>query len=117
MVGGAAVCGRRRRCSGCARVPHRIFLFQRKHFCLGNHRDGKSTRLHSTLFPYTTLFRSACSAVPLFAVAAGYVLVALGLLIGFFSFKENTFASAIIEIGTGQIVISSGPYALVRHPM
>jgi protein-S-isoprenylcysteine O-methyltransferase Ste14 len=61
--------------------------------------------------------RCAWSAVPLYGVAAGDVLVALGFLIGFFSFKENTFASAIIEIGTGQKVISSGPYALVRHPM
>ena len=61
--------------------------------------------------------RCAGSAVPLYVVAAGDVLVALGSLIGFFVFKENTFASAIIEIGTGQKVISSGPYALVRHPM
>jgi protein-S-isoprenylcysteine O-methyltransferase Ste14 len=61
--------------------------------------------------------RCAWSAVPLYVVAAGDVLVALGSLIIFFVFKENTFASAIIEIGTGQKVISSGPYALVRHPM
>ena len=61
--------------------------------------------------------RCAWSAVPLYGVAAGDVLVALGSLIVFFVFKENTFASAIIEIGTGQKVISSGPYALVRHPM
>src|SRR5664280_2401400 len=61
--------------------------------------------------------RCAWSAVQLYGVAAGDVLVALGSLIGFFVFKENTFASAIIEIGTGQKVISSGPYALVRHPM
>ena len=61
--------------------------------------------------------RCAWSAVPLYVVAAGDVLVALGSLIVFFVFKENTFASAIIEIGTGQKVISSGPYALVRHPM
>ena len=61
--------------------------------------------------------RCAWSAVPLYGVAAGDVLVALGFLIVFFVFKENTFASAIIEIGTGQKVISSGPYALVRHPM
>ena len=61
--------------------------------------------------------RYAWSAVPLYGVAAGDVLVALGFLIVFFVFKENTFASAIIEIGTGQKVISSGPYALVRHPM
>jgi protein-S-isoprenylcysteine O-methyltransferase Ste14 len=61
--------------------------------------------------------RCAWSAVPLYVVAAGDVLVALGSLIGFFVFKENTFASATIEVGTGQKVISSGPYALVRHPM
>ena len=61
--------------------------------------------------------RCAWSAVPLYVVAAGDVLVALGFLIGFFVFKENTFASAIIEIGAGQKVIASGPYALVRHPM
>jgi protein-S-isoprenylcysteine O-methyltransferase Ste14 len=61
--------------------------------------------------------RCAWSAVPSYAVAAGNVLVAIGFLINFFVFKENTFASAIIEIGTGQKVISSGPYALVRHPM
>jgi protein-S-isoprenylcysteine O-methyltransferase Ste14 len=61
--------------------------------------------------------RCAWSAVPLCGVAAGDVLVALGFLIVFFAFRENTFASAIIEIGTGQKVISSGPYALVRHPM
>jgi protein-S-isoprenylcysteine O-methyltransferase Ste14 len=61
--------------------------------------------------------RCAWSAVPLYGVAAGDVLVALGFLIVLFVFKENTFASAIIEIGTGQKVMSSGPYALVRHPM
>jgi protein-S-isoprenylcysteine O-methyltransferase Ste14 len=61
--------------------------------------------------------RCAWSAVPLYGVAAGDVLVALGSLIVFFAFRENTFASAIIEVGTGQKVISSGPYALVRHPM
>jgi protein-S-isoprenylcysteine O-methyltransferase Ste14 len=61
--------------------------------------------------------RCAGSAVPPYGVVAGDVLVALGFLIEFFVFKENTFASAIIEIGAGQKVISSGPYALVRHPM
>jgi protein-S-isoprenylcysteine O-methyltransferase Ste14 len=32
-------------------------------------------------------------------------------------FRENSFASAIIEVGEGQKVVSTGPYALVRHPM
>jgi protein-S-isoprenylcysteine O-methyltransferase Ste14 len=61
--------------------------------------------------------RCAWSAVPLYVVAAGNVLVAIGFLIVFFVFKENTFASAIIEVGIGQKVIATGPYALVRHPM
>jgi protein-S-isoprenylcysteine O-methyltransferase Ste14 len=61
--------------------------------------------------------RFAWSAVPPYIAVAGDVLVALGLLIVFFVFKENTFTSAIIEVGTEQKVISTGPYALVRHPM
>ena len=61
--------------------------------------------------------RYAWSAVPPYWVATGDILVALGFLINFFVFKENTFASAIIEVGTGQKVIATGPYALVRHPM
>jgi protein-S-isoprenylcysteine O-methyltransferase Ste14 len=32
-------------------------------------------------------------------------------------FKENSFTSATIELGPDQKVISTGPYALVRHPM
>jgi protein-S-isoprenylcysteine O-methyltransferase Ste14 len=61
--------------------------------------------------------RLGWSDVPPYVVVAGDVLVALGLLIVFFVFKENTFTSAIIEVDTEQKVISTGPYALVRHPM
>lgn len=31
--------------------------------------------------------------------------------------KENTYASRIIEVEKGQKVISTGPYAIIRHPM
>ena len=48
---------------------------------------------------------------------AGDVLVAIGWLAIFFVFKENTFGAATIELAPGQRVISTGPYALVRHPM
>jgi len=61
--------------------------------------------------------RFGWSAVPLYAVAAGDVLVALGLLMIFFVFRENTFASGIIDVNPEQKVISTGPYRLVRHPM
>jgi protein-S-isoprenylcysteine O-methyltransferase Ste14 len=44
-------------------------------------------------------------------------LLALGWLAIFFVFKENSFTSATIELAPDQKVISTGPYALVRHPM
>jgi protein-S-isoprenylcysteine O-methyltransferase Ste14 len=44
-------------------------------------------------------------------------LMLLGWLAVFFVFKENSFASATIEVAPDQKVISTGPYALVRHPM
>jgi protein-S-isoprenylcysteine O-methyltransferase Ste14 len=55
--------------------------------------------------------------VPFFAVVAGDVLVAIGFLIIFVVYKEDTFASATIEVYPDQRVVSSGLYALVRHPM
>ena len=61
--------------------------------------------------------RFGWSVVSMYIVVSGDVLVALGLLIVFLVFKENTFTSATIEVGTEQKVISTGPYALVRHPM
>lgn len=61
--------------------------------------------------------RFAWSAVPLYAVITGDLLTALCFFIMFCVFRENTFTSATIEIAEGQKVISTGPYALVRHPM
>jgi protein-S-isoprenylcysteine O-methyltransferase Ste14 len=61
--------------------------------------------------------RFAWSVVPTFVVIAGDVLVALGLLIVFLVFKENSLTSATIEVGEEQEVISTGPYVFVRHPM
>ena len=55
--------------------------------------------------------------MPLYVTIAGDVLLALGWMIIFFVFKENTFASAKIEVVADQKVISTGPYAVVRHPM
>jgi protein-S-isoprenylcysteine O-methyltransferase Ste14 len=61
--------------------------------------------------------RFGWSEVPPYIAIAGDVLVALGFLIIFLVYKENTFASATIEITPDQKVISTGLYALVRHPM
>ena len=56
-------------------------------------------------------------AMPTYAVIAGDVLVALGLFVAFLVFKENTYTSATIEVGADQKIITTGPYAIVRHPM
>ena len=57
------------------------------------------------------------SSVPVFLVIAGDVLTAAGFFIVFLAYRENSFASAKIEVAPDQKVISTGPYAIVRHPM
>jgi protein-S-isoprenylcysteine O-methyltransferase Ste14 len=61
--------------------------------------------------------RFVWSRMPPYVALAGDLLVALGFLVIFFVFKENTFSSATIELDPNQKVISTGPYAVVRHPM
>lgn len=61
--------------------------------------------------------RLGWSNLPGWAAIAGDVIMLLGWLGIFFVFRENSFASAVIESAADQRVISSGPYAWVRHPM
>lgn len=62
-------------------------------------------------------FRFGWSAIPLTGVILGNVLFVVGF--GFIGrvYRENTFTSATIEVAKEQRVISTGPYAIVRHPM
>jgi protein-S-isoprenylcysteine O-methyltransferase Ste14 len=62
-------------------------------------------------------FRYQWSVVPLAAVVTGDVLFVVGFLLIARVHRENTFTSATIGVAEGQRVISSGPYAIVRHPM
>jgi protein-S-isoprenylcysteine O-methyltransferase Ste14 len=55
--------------------------------------------------------------VPIGVVIAGDVLFAVGFAIVFLVYRQNSFASATIEVAENQKVISTGPYAIVRHPM
>ena len=61
--------------------------------------------------------RFAWSQMPPYAVLAGDLIFLLGWVAIFFVFKGNSFASATVELAPEQRVISTGPYALVRHPM
>jgi len=62
-------------------------------------------------------YRFGWSMVPLAGVLVGDALVAVGFYFIFLVYKENTFTSATIEVVADQKVISTGPYAIVRHPM
>ena len=49
--------------------------------------------------------------------AARRLFRSLGFFIVFLVFKENTYSAGTIEVAPDQKVISTGAYALVRHPM
>jgi protein-S-isoprenylcysteine O-methyltransferase Ste14 len=57
------------------------------------------------------------SDVSLGVVIAGDVLMVVGFYFILRVYRENTFTSATIEIAPNQTVVSTGPYAIVRHPM
>jgi protein-S-isoprenylcysteine O-methyltransferase Ste14 len=60
--------------------------------------------------------RFAWSHVPLPAMIAGYVLFGASFRLIFLAFRANTFAAVTIDVEKDQTVISTGPYAIVRHP-
>lgn len=61
--------------------------------------------------------RFAWSQMSADAALAGDALMAIGWLAIFFVLRENSFSSSTIEVAEDQKVISTGPYARVRHPM
>jgi protein-S-isoprenylcysteine O-methyltransferase Ste14 len=61
--------------------------------------------------------RFGWSSAPLAVSLAADGMIAIGFLIVFLTFRENTFTAGAIEIAEGQRVIDTGPYAIVRHPM
>ena len=61
--------------------------------------------------------RFGWSSVPPWAVAVGYVLVAVGLLLAQLVVVQNGYASANITVEEGQPLVSTGLYGMVRHPM
>jgi protein-S-isoprenylcysteine O-methyltransferase Ste14 len=61
--------------------------------------------------------RFGWSVVPLAGVVVGDILVAMGFYVIFRVYRVNTFTAATIQVAADQRVISTGPYAIVRHPM
>ncbi|MEZ4861729.1 MAG: isoprenylcysteine carboxylmethyltransferase family protein [Caldilineaceae bacterium] len=62
-------------------------------------------------------YRLGWSPVPPAVSLVGDGLVALGLLIDLFVFRQNSYGGSTIETVAEQRVITTGLYALVRHPM
>ena len=61
--------------------------------------------------------RFGWSSAPAWLSVLGNVLVAAGLMIDLLVFRENSYGASTIKKMEGQKVISTGPYAMVRHPM
>jgi len=88
-------------------------------------KEKSQQRIQLYIFiTYITVFilssldhRFLLSDVPLLVVMEGEVLVALGYLIIFIALKENPFAATTIGVTSDHKVISTGPYAIIRHPM
>lgn len=62
-------------------------------------------------------YRFGWSVVPHWGVFLGDVLFVIGFGLVGRVYRENSYTSATIEVAQGQRVISTGPYAIVRHPM
>jgi protein-S-isoprenylcysteine O-methyltransferase Ste14 len=61
--------------------------------------------------------RFGWSPVRPYVSIVGDVLIVLGYLFIFFVVRENSYAASTIQVAEDQRVISTGPYALMRHPM
>ncbi|MGC1405012.1 MAG: isoprenylcysteine carboxylmethyltransferase family protein [Thermodesulfobacteriota bacterium] len=61
--------------------------------------------------------RYGWSPVPAYMSVLGDMLVAVSLLANIPILKTNKYAASTIRVEEGQPVVSTGPYAWVRHPM
>ena len=61
--------------------------------------------------------RFGWSHAPAAVEGTGIALVTIGFLAVFRVFRANSFTAGTIEITEQQTLISTGPYALVRHPI
>ena len=57
------------------------------------------------------------SSVPAVLVVVAAILVLTGYYITFLTVRENRFAGRTIRVEEGQTVVTTGLYAVVRHPM
>jgi len=61
--------------------------------------------------------RFGWSHVPPIVSVVGDLIFGLGLFVVLLTHRANTYPGSSVEVVEGQTVISTGPYAIVRHPM
>jgi protein-S-isoprenylcysteine O-methyltransferase Ste14 len=61
--------------------------------------------------------RFGWSQMPAWLCLTADAVIFLSYLFIFFVFRQNSYASRIVEVTLGQKVIDTGPYAVIRHPM
>jgi protein-S-isoprenylcysteine O-methyltransferase Ste14 len=117
----------------CASSLTTLYLMRRDPALLARRMSGGPTAEKRTTQKLIMLFVSVCfvallvapaldhrfgwSRVPPVVVFLGDLLVATGFYFIFLVYRENTYTSATVEVAEGQKVVSTGPYAVVRHPM
>jgi len=61
--------------------------------------------------------RFGWSNIQFYLVILANIIILSGYILIFFVFKQNSYASRIVEVDINQPVISTGLYSIVRHPM
>ena len=98
-------------------------LLERRMRTKEKHREQKIVIKLSLLSLPTTFIlpgldkRFGWSKVSIIIEIIAFVLVLVGYVMTIFVLKANSYASRVVEVEKDQKVISSGPYAIVRHPM
>jgi protein-S-isoprenylcysteine O-methyltransferase Ste14 len=103
-------------------VRDKEFLLRRAQFREKEAAQRKVIRIWSLLSIGALLLpavdvRFGWSRVPAWLCLAGFVLMLAAYASVLWVFHTNRYASRIVEVQPGQTVISTGPYAVVRHPM
>lgn len=62
-------------------------------------------------------FRFNWSNEPAWLAVISSIIALAAYIFIFLVFKQNSYASAVIEVENKQQVITTGPYSIVRHPM
>ena len=107
----------------------RYFLKHNPAFLERRMRMGEKEKTQKKIIRFSFIFfllafiipgldkRWGWSNVPLVVVIIADLLVVISYVWIVRVFKENIYASRIIEVDHEQKVISSGPYSVIRHPM